>query len=519
MAIGLRCEHCGSTDTQRRGVRNGVQRLHCNSCNQNSSRPAPKVTEASLDFTPSADEMEVLVSGKYHLITSAQNNTPVNKKVWRTILRMKDEMGATLHVLPTLYKNPTSRLDPQAGDEDVWWPTEVMPYLVEGQIPLHPHLRIMGHIRVAATAASPLTGLEGISHSQSCIVGHAQITLRVIATPQKSLPKMMLTTGSVSQKNYSKTKAGVKAEFHHSAGCVVVEIQDEHVFHMRSCVADSKGTICDLNRWYKPNRTMETGRWPALITGDEHSLFIDPTIKEGTYGSEGLVALGRPKVIVRHDIQDSYSVSHWHRKDVLTRYVKSQTGFDSLTQEMELTCRHVDETTPPNTENLIVASNHDDHVWRWLNEVEWRNDLTNAQLYHEMWAAVLEASGWDPGYGAKEPESPFALWASKRIKSNTRFLGRDDHELIKGILISLHGDNGPNGARGSMLNLSKMGVRAVIGHTHTPGIEKGCYQVGVSTGTLSYAKGSPSSWLPMHCAIMPNGKRQLIAIVNGRFRA
>jgi hypothetical protein len=255
------------------------------------------------------------------------------------------------------------------------------------------------------------------------------------------------------------------------------------------------------------------------VTGDEHALFADPTIKEGTYGPKGLVALGRPKVIVRHDILDSYAVSHWHKKNVLARYVKSQTGFDSLTQEMELTCKHVDETTPKNTENLIVASNHDDHVWRWLNESEWRNDLTNAQIYHEMWAAVLEVAAWDPGYGAKEPESPFALWASKRIKSNTRFLGRDENELIEGILISLHGDNGPNGAKGSLLNLSKMGVKAIIAHLHTPGIEKGCYQVGVSTGTLGYALGSPSSWLPVHCIIHPNGKRQLAAIIKGRFCA
>jgi hypothetical protein len=299
----------------------------------------------------------------------------------------------------------------------------------------------------------------------------------------------------------------------------VVEIQDKHVFHMRSCVADSKGTICDLDRWYSPSGVKPTGRWPALVTGDEHALFVDATIAEGTYGPKGLVALGRPRTIVRHDILDSYAVSHWHRKNVLTRYVKSQTGFDSLTQEMELTCQHVDETTPKNTENLIVASNHDDHVWRWLNEAEWRNDLTNAQIYHEMWAAVLEAAAWDPGYGAKDPESPFALWASKRIASKTRFLKRDEHTTIEGILVSLHGDNGPNGARGSLVNLSKMGVKAIIGHTHTPGIEKGCYQVGVSTGTLSYAQGSPSSWLPMHCIIQPNGKRQLVAIIKGRFRA
>ena len=520
MASGLRCDYCGSTDTQRRGTRNGLLRYHCNTCLKNPTMPVPEFTAADLDFTPTKKLIDKLTKNRYHLITSAQNNTPIDKNVWRTILKMKEEMGASLYVLPTLYKNPTSRLDPQAEDDGVWYPAEVLPYLVEGDISLHQHLRILGHVRVAATAANPLRGLEGISRSQSGIVGHAQIQMRMVATPQRSLPKMMITTGSVSQKNYSKTPTGIKAEFHHSAGVVVVEIQDRGVFHMRSCVADSKGTICDLDKWYSPNGVKPTGRWPALITGDEHALFADPALKAATYTDvASMVAIGRPKVIVRHDILDSYAVSHWHKHNVLTRYVKSLKGFDSLTEEMRLTYKHVDDTTPPNTQNLIVASNHDDHVWRWMNEVEWRNDLPNAQIYHELWAEILAAAEWDPSYGAKEPESPFALWASKRMTSNTRFLKRDDVETIMGIIVSLHGDKGPNGARGSLVNLSKMGVRAVIGHTHTPGIEKGCYQVGVLTGTLSYARGSPSSWLPCNAIIQPNGKRQLVPIINGRFNA
>ena len=520
MGAGLRCEYCGSTDTQRRGTRNGRLRIHCNGCLKNPTIAAPEVGAADLDFTPTKKLITKLVKNKYHLITSAQNNTPIDKNVWRTILQMKEAMGASLYVLPTLYKNPTSRLDPQEEDDGVWYPAEVLPYLVEGDISLHQHLRILGHVRIQATAVNPLTGLEGISHAQSGIVGHAQVVMRVIPTPQRSLPKMMLTTGSVSQKNYSKTKAGIKADFHHSAGVVVVEIQDKGVFHMRSCVADSKGTICDLDQWYSPLGVKPTGRWPALIVGDEHALFADPLIKAATYtDADSMVALGRPKVIVRHDILDSYAVSHWHKNNVLIRYVKSLKGFDSIADEMKLTYEHVDETTPPNTQNLIVASNHDDHVWRWMNEVEWRNDLANARIYHELWADVLEQADWDPTYGVKDPESPFALWASKRMKSNTRFLMRDDVETIMGIIISLHGDKGPSGSRGSIVNLSKMGVRAVIAHLHTPGIEKGCYQVGVSTGTLGYARGSPSSWLPCNAIIQPNGKRQLVPLIHGRYCA
>ncbi len=57
-----------------------------------------------------------------------------------------------------------------------------------------------------------------------------------------------------------------------------------------------------------------------------------------------------------------------------------------------------------------------------------------------------------------------------------------------------------------------------VGHGHTPGIEKGCHQVGVSTLDLGYVKGL-SSHMITHDVIYPNGKRALISIVNGLWRA
>ena len=52
----------------------------------------------------------------------------------------------------------------------------------------------------------------------------------------------------------------------------------------------------------------------------------------------------------------------------------------------------------------------------------------------------------------------------------------------------------------------------IIGHSHTPGINKGVYQVGHSTDGMNYAKGH-SGWMNTHCVIYPNGKRSLIHIL------
>ena len=82
----------------------------------------------------------------------------------------------------------------------------------------------------------------------------------------------------------------------------------------------------------------------------------------------------------------------------------------------------------------------------------------------------------------------------------------------------MHGDKGPNGARGSRMNLRRIGVKSIIGHTHSCGIEEGCYQVGTSTAlNLEYTSG-PSSWLNTHCVVYASGKRSLINIIEGEWR-
>jgi hypothetical protein len=65
--------------------------------------------------------------------------------------------------------------------------------------------------------------------------------------------------------------------------------------------------------------------------------------------------------------------------------------------------------------------------------------------------------------------------------------------------------------------MTKIGVRLVTGHGHSPAIEHGHYRVGTSTYLkLDYTEG-PSSWLNTHCIIYANGKRSLLNIVFGKW--
>jgi hypothetical protein len=62
-----------------------------------------------------------------------------------------------------------------------------------------------------------------------------------------------------------------------------------------------------------------------------------------------------------------------------------------------------------------------------------------------------------------------------------------------------------------------MGSKSITGHTHSPGITDGNMTVGVSGGLdMGYNKGL-SSWLHAHGLTQPNGKRQLLVMMNGQF--
>jgi hypothetical protein len=117
---------------------------------------------------------------------------------------------------------------------------------------------------------------------------------------------------------------------------------------------------------------------------------------------------------------------------------------------------------------------------------------------------------------------PFVMWGRRMLKHPERvqFLGAGESFTIHGIECGFHGHEGANGARGSIKSFGKVGVKVIIGHSHSPGIRDGVYQVGTSTPLrLEYSGGGPTSWLNTHCLIYPNGKRTLINIIDGEWRA
>lgn len=516
------CPKCGG-DTMKQGkTPAGKQRYTCKICHHRTTQPLINADEplfnraAVKERLTELRELKKTTEVQRYVITSAQNNTRLHKGFFNSLLNYCEHNDAELIVIPVRYKNPTGWED-RNSEDDIWYPEEVKRYLVDRDVVLNKNVAIMGSVKIQATAVDPVTGLETISGTRSAIFGHAQLRMKTIATPQDRMPKILHTTGSVSQKNYSDTKAGAKGKHHHSHSALIIEVKGD-AFHLRQLSAGIHGTFYDLDKHYGLDWVTSDERLEALVTGDEHTLFMDPSVRAATYDSDdSIVKLLSPKVIVRHDVLDFYSQNHHHKNDRAVQFVKATTGHHDVRAELDDTLAAIDETTPEGIETWIVSSNHNAALMRWLNEYKPERDPFNALIYHELCAEVYGKAHWDKG-GAKIPD-PFELYAAGKLTCKNKFLSDRVSNLIKGIDVGQHGDRGANGARGAINSFAQSEYKMIVGHSHSPGIKFGAYQVGTSSYLqMEYNRGL-SSWLQTHAGIYPNGKRVLITVINGEWRA
>jgi hypothetical protein len=239
-------------------------------------------------------------------------------------------------------------------------------------------------------------------------------------------------------------------------------------------------------------------------------------VKKATYGKGGIVETLQPEYLIRHDLTDSYSVSHHHLKNAITRIVKAVNGFNDLRAELQHAVDHLNETTPSGTTNIIVSSNHNDHITQWLRAGERGVEPVNAELYHWFMHQILQDARMTKS-GVQHPD-PLELFCRGKLECDTKFLTSDESFRLAGVELGMHGHLGPNGSRGSLRSLSVIGSRFIIGHSHSPGIYEGGYQVGTSSVLRMEYNGGPSSWMQSHAALYENGKRQLIHVIDGHWR-
>lgn len=507
------CRKCGAADSfYKHGKADSSknQRYSCRNCGFRTTNP--------WDQHKPTDFKDTLPEGySRYVITSAQNATGLFRPFYRALKKYCAHNNALLIVIPFRYRNPTS-IWTQEQDNDDWWIEEIKDDLYQGQFWLAEKLAVMADIPITPTKVSPLAGFDTITGGASGIFGHPKLELKCIATPQNKLPKIIQTTGAVTKRNYIPSVAGKKGEFHHTYGATVVEVFGDE-FHTRQINAVGDGSFYDIAGGkvlrYTGNRITDGKRVEALVMGDTHVDYIDPDVYTATFEKRGIIDVLKPKQLLWHDVLDFYSRSHHH--GCMESIAKNKDGDDNVLAELRRAVNFIMENTPKGVKSVIVPSNHPEALEKWIKKADWKADPVNAETYLETALYMVRTS--KVGESGATWGDPFHYWIDKLApKHKLVLLKRDDAHTVKGIELSMHGDMGSNGARGSLLNISKIGVKSIIGHSHTPGIREGAYQTGTSSKLrLDYNTG-PSSWMHSHVIIYPNGKRTLINIVNGSWR-
>jgi hypothetical protein len=483
----MECSKCGCTKfkkTEQKTTRDGYTkyRNRCTKCGKsNTVILKPKETN------------------RKYVITSCQNDTDINENFFDSIKLYAELNECELIVLPTrtyTAKNIT---------EDPVWNIDKH-YMKFDSFDLQDQIRILASISISNTAANPLIGIDNLSLGKHLIFGNNQLQMKTLVTDTIEKPIFAYTTGTISKPVYSNTRTGYKAELNHTYSFLFVEITNNECF-IRDVVSDESGCFYDITGYYTPGEFFPLKGVSAVVLGDEHVIKIDSNVSAAT---SDMINELKPEYIVRHDVLDFYSGSHHHNNNFLLKYKKHVDNSDNIEDELYKTCDYIENTTPDFSKSLIVESNHCDHLEKWLNSFDFRNDPKNSKLFFSLMYEMVTA------IEQKIEISPFEAYC-KLNGYNFQFVKRNSNFEIAGVDISYHGDKGSNGSRGNLSQFAKTHKKYVIGHSHSPRIERGCYQVGTSTGRLEYAVGL-TSWANSHCVIYPNGKCQLVTIFNGSWR-
>lgn len=460
---------------------------------------------------------------KRYILTSAQNNTPVHEPLWNNILLAADYLNAELMVSRYTYNKAAYRsaasvkVGKEPTREDlarVWYDDRLAPYFCDGadkpeRYRLAPGLIWCSEQNILPTNQHPLASLEGYTRRESGIFPHATLAMRSVASMKDEAAKFNFTTGTVTQRNYIQKLTGMKAEFWHSYSALLVEVDSLGNWWVRQLEADEDGVFYNLDQ--KFDGKVSVGHRPTAINwGDVHADEVEQDVLDLC---EEILDELQPENQFLHDLLSFRRQGH-HERDVASkRLEKMYAGENEVEGEIDETAGVANTLFRDFCQAYVVSSNHDRHGERWMDELDWKKDLPNAKHFFEAWLSRITAM---------EAGLPwtYAEWSLRRAGINEQviFLDQNKSFELAGIEFSLHGDQGPNGARGSTRNLTKLGRKINKGHDHQATIDHDVWSAGACHLDFDYMTG-PGSHSISHILTYENGTRTMITCWNGDYRA
>lgn len=441
---------------------------------------------------------------KRFIVTTAVAGCPVHEGFLKSIRTYCKDKKAMLLVLPAADPGSAKdwNLDPALGAESI----------VFNDLALNSNVFLCS-IKTSAKQIDPTTGLDRIGQRNgSFVYASPKQRLKFMPVSNVKHPHAEMTTGAITLPRYLDTnrymseRTAYIANHDHVMGAIIVEIEDNKTYHFRQIQADKDGSFVDLGDFYKGDKISKMYA-EALSMGDWHSGETDPTAVKAW---KEVVDLVRPSKLFVHDGFNGLSINHHERERQIRRAVLAKQGLLNLESELSLFAKDLDMLASWKhiEEVVVVKSNHDVFLDRWLDAGEYVDDAHNYELGVELALAMVKGS------------NPLQFAVEKlglKAKNKVNWLEMDEDYFIARIQMGAHGHKGPKGSRGTLAGMEKSYGLSVTGHTHGPEILRGSFCNGTtSLLKVSYNSG-PSDWVHSSTLVYPNGMRQLINSFDGKW--
>lgn len=370
-------------------------------------------------------------------------------------------------------------------------------------------------IKLSAKNVDPISGLDRIGQRDGTFVfASPKQRMHMVATSNIKLPHALMTTGAITKPNYvhaggyMNERVSYVADHDHVMGAIIVEIVDNDEYHYRQVQASKHdGSFIDLGvRYTKKTAGKESPE--AIIPGDWHSGETDPHVAEAI---AEMCALMKPNKMILHDAFNGMCVNHHEDHYKLLRAKRAMANELSLSQELAGLAKDLNYLSTLVKQVVVVKSNHDEFLsGHYLQKGKYVDDPHNHYLALKLAQAMME--GHDPIRVGTEMHG-------LNPGAKVRWMARDEDYKIAGIQVGAHGDQGANGKKNpGLAGMEKSYGNCVFGHSHTPGILRGAWSVGTSSYLKLCYNSGPSSWMQTVCLVYANGSRQLINVIEGKWK-
>jgi hypothetical protein len=448
--------------------------------------------------------VEQLPRGRY-VLTCAQNNTEVDSVALGALQEYCAINDAVLLVAKFTY-NKNGFQQSQDVTEGIYYAPEITPYIVEGQVSLG-GVHFIAQANVIPTAKNPLSGFEGITpQGVHVVIPASKIALNCTASLKGAHGKILLSTGTITKRNYILRKAGAVASSDHNIGALFVDTTEETpVFRQLEIMQGARG-FYDEGIFYERGAWVSGMKPAALQFGDIHAEKMEDQNLEKC---KSLILQYKPENVILHDVMDFSSRNHHNVKDCTFIFQQHTLG-NTVENDILLVADVIGELANVVTGGAvhIIESNHDLAINTWLKNADFKTDPHNARVYLRCMSAWYDHLHDTPSEAFNM--LAYCMREFGDAPPNVIYHETDESLILAGVEMGQHGHTGTNGSRGSPAQFRKLGIALNTGHTHTPSIMGACYTAGVAGSLeMGYNIGA-SSWKLANVLTWPNGQRQII---------